>query len=99
MDHANKKRGAEQGLAAVLITEQIHELEGSRERRCIFCREPMPESDEEADRQEMKRVKANDSVAMREVGMKCYTRKGTMKVRLYITQRRLVWEMLIRISN
>jgi hypothetical protein len=60
------------------ITEEIHALEGSREHKCIFCREPTPNSVEEADRQEMKRVKANDPVAMREVGIQCY-KKGNFE--------------------
>ena len=68
------------------ITEQIHALEGSREHRCIFCREPMPKSDEEADRQEMKRVKANDPVAMRAKGAQCYKKGNFEGAFIYYTK-------------
>ena len=45
------------------------EIEGGLEQRCAFCREPLPESEEEYDKQLMKRVKKfNDPVAMTEVG-------------------------------
>ncbi len=51
--HTNMKRENEQGL----------------EQRCAFCREPLSESEEEYDRQVMKRVKKyNDPVAMTERG-------------------------------
>ncbi len=53
--YANQKREIEQGL----------------EQRCAFCREPMPETEEEANRNTMKRVKANDPIALRKRGQKC----------------------------
>ena len=43
----------------------IREMEQSK---CPFCRHPRPTSEEEADRNRMKRVEANDPVALREVG-------------------------------
>ncbi len=39
--------------------------------RCPFCREPVPDNDEESDKRLMKRVKANDPVALKHMGMKC----------------------------
>src|SRR6056300_1636229 len=40
--------------------------------RCPFCREPMSSSDEETNKRMMKRVKANDPVALRHKGLECY---------------------------
>jgi hypothetical protein len=40
------------------------------ERRCPFCREPVPESKEEMKQNRMKRAKANDPVALCKVGEK-----------------------------
>jgi TPR repeat protein len=42
------------------------------ESKCPFCRHPRPTSEEEADRNRMKRVAANDPVALREVGKNRY---------------------------
>ena len=53
-DYANAKREGEQGL----------------QHRCAFCREPMAKSEEESDRQVMKRVKKNDPAAMTDMGKK-----------------------------
>ncbi len=39
---------------------------------CPFCREPMSSSDEEYKKRMMKRIKANDSAAMIEMGVKLY---------------------------
>ena len=51
-NHANQKREEEAGL----------------EERCPFCREPVPKSEEEADKNNMERVKKNDPVAMTQMG-------------------------------
>jgi hypothetical protein len=53
--HANYLREREQGL----------------EQRCAFCREPVMKADAEIKKDEMKRVKANDPVALCEMGKKC----------------------------
>jgi tetratricopeptide (TPR) repeat protein len=45
----------------------IREMEQSK---CPFCRHPLPKSEEESDRNRMKRVEANDPVALREVGIR-----------------------------
>eukprot|EP00984_Skeletonema_dohrnii_P033556 scaffold30473_cov150-Skeletonema_dohrnii-CCMP3373.AAC.4 len=50
---------------------QMREFEGqSLEDKCPFCRHPAPESEEETVRNLMKRVEANDPVAIRQMG--CY---------------------------
>ena len=53
-DHANENREKEARLVP----------------SCPFCREPTPESDEECDKQVMKRVEANDPAAMCQQGVK-----------------------------
>ena len=55
-DYANQKREREQGL----------------EKRCAFCREPLPTTDEEIEQNDMKRVKVNDPAALCNVGKKSY---------------------------
>jgi len=46
----------------------MREIEAGLERRCVYCREPMTESDEEHIKRIMQRVKKNDPVAMTEMG-------------------------------
>eukprot|EP00984_Skeletonema_dohrnii_P018510 scaffold8668_cov89-Skeletonema_dohrnii-CCMP3373.AAC.6 len=46
------------------------EWEENQQPACPFCRHPTPATQEEADKNEMKRVAANDPVAVREIGMK-----------------------------
>ncbi len=55
-DYANAKREFKEGL----------------EKRCVFCREPAPKSEEEAIKSIMNRVKKNDPFAMRVMGSKRY---------------------------
>src|SRR5210317_1924537 len=50
--HADEIRLEEQGL----------------EPRCPYCREPVPYTDEEMDQNQMKRVKANDPIALCKLG-------------------------------
>jgi tetratricopeptide (TPR) repeat protein len=52
--HANQKREIEEGL----------------EQKCPYCREPLPESDKEAEKNLMERVKANDPIAIFKMGRK-----------------------------
>eukprot|EP00985_Skeletonema_marinoi_P029504 scaffold28035_cov211-Skeletonema_marinoi.AAC.7 len=54
--YANKIRGRRESL------EQI----------CPFCRHPVPATDAEIDANRMKRVEANDPIALRRVGIRCY---------------------------
>ncbi len=53
-DYANQKREAEEGL----------------EHKCPYCREPMPDTEEECDQNTMKRAKANDPAALNCLGDK-----------------------------
>ncbi len=55
--YANKQREIEQGL----------------EHKCPYCREPMPKKKEEVVQNLKKRVKANDPVALFEMGRICYS--------------------------
>ena len=55
-DYANKKR----------------EMEAALEQKCTYCREPLPDTDEEYDQNLMKRVKADDPVGMFQMGSVCY---------------------------
>ena len=45
----------------------LREAEESLEPTCLYCRQPTPESVEEADKNLMERVKANDSAAIRKM--------------------------------
>jgi hypothetical protein len=47
---------------------QKREVEQSLQQKCAFCRHPIPNTEAEANVQEMKRAKANDPAAMREMG-------------------------------
>jgi len=51
---------------------QMREIQQGLERRCAFCREPVPKSQEEADKYTMNRIKKNCPVAMRQKGTKHY---------------------------
>ena len=48
------------------------EFEGRLERKCPFCRTALHKTDEESKERLMKRVDANDPVAMREIGLERY---------------------------
>jgi hypothetical protein len=43
------------------------------DRNCPFCREPVATDAEESHKRMMERVKANDPVALRQMGWRCYT--------------------------
>jgi hypothetical protein len=53
-------------------TNQKREVEAGLEKRCPFCRDPAPKTDEEIDKNVMERVKKNDPVAMRVIGRARY---------------------------
>jgi TPR repeat protein len=50
---------------------QKHEKEAGLKRRCVFCREPLSESEEEAVKLTLNRVKKNCPAAMCQMGKKC----------------------------
>jgi tetratricopeptide (TPR) repeat protein len=54
-EYANQKREAERGL----------------KHKCAYCREPAPYTDDEINQNQMKRVKANDPIAILKMGKKC----------------------------
>ena len=60
--HANKNR----------------EIEGRLEHKCLFCRIAVPDTEEQCNERWMKRIEANDPVAMRHMGCKRY-HKGDFK--------------------
>jgi TPR repeat protein len=49
----------------------IHEREQGLQHKCLFCREPVPTTDEGCDKNRMKRAKANDPLALFYIGQKC----------------------------
>ncbi len=51
---------------------QLREMKQGLEPRCPYCREPVPKTQEEAYQNEMKRVKANDPIALNQLGEKRY---------------------------
>jgi hypothetical protein len=63
---------------SVLICRGCYYANKTRERKmmlegkCPFCRQPIPRNKEEISRNEMKRVEANDPVAIRQMGATCY---------------------------
>eukprot|EP00984_Skeletonema_dohrnii_P026580 scaffold15922_cov104-Skeletonema_dohrnii-CCMP3373.AAC.11 len=54
---------------------KIREIEGKRHPKCPFCRKPSPSTVEACDKMIMKRIEANDPVALRREGVVQY-RKG-----------------------
>ena len=50
---------------------QLREIEQGLEEKCPFCREPMPGTEEEMDKNWMERVKANDPFALFKLGNRC----------------------------
>ncbi len=62
------------------------ELEAGLEHKCPYCREPVPETKEEANQNEMKRVKANDPDALCQVGTKRYNEGDYETALKYLTK-------------
>jgi len=50
------------------------QFEGKLERKCPFCRKPAPSTMDEVDKQTMKRIEANDPIAMYQEGIGCYNK-------------------------
>eukprot|EP00984_Skeletonema_dohrnii_P026105 scaffold15399_cov108-Skeletonema_dohrnii-CCMP3373.AAC.2 len=53
---------------------ETRELSESLKRKCSFCRHPVPTTKAEIDANTMKRMEANDPVALRLMGIQCYER-------------------------
>ena len=49
---------------------RLHKRENIQDRKCPFCRHSLPKTQEEGDKNLMKRVEANDPVALRQMGAK-----------------------------
>ena len=69
-----------------LYANAIREMEQKIEHKCSFCRHPRPKSEEEADRNRMKRVEANDPVALREEGKRQYKDGDYKRAFEYLTK-------------
>jgi TPR repeat protein len=54
------------------IANQKREFRAGLDQRCVFCREPLPKSEEEPQKRIMERVKKNDPVATRFMGNERY---------------------------
>ena len=55
------------------LANEIQKMEESQSQiLCPFCRHPVPPTDEGIDLNTLKRIEANDPVAMRHVGTRCY---------------------------
>ncbi|KAK1734951.1 hypothetical protein QTG54_014411 [Skeletonema marinoi] len=50
----------------------LHQLQQRQARVCPFCRHTIPKSKEEVDKNNLKRIEANDPVALREIGTERY---------------------------
>eukprot|EP00984_Skeletonema_dohrnii_P018355 scaffold8554_cov91-Skeletonema_dohrnii-CCMP3373.AAC.3 len=65
---------------------RIYEGGGKLEHRCPFCREPVPSKIEECDKQRMKRIEANDPVALCEEGFNQYVKADYSSAFEYYTR-------------
>mmetsp|Transcript_5572 Transcript_5572/g.8330 ORF Transcript_5572/g.8330 Transcript_5572/m.8330 type:complete len:296 (+) Transcript_5572:165-1052(+) len=54
------------------LANQLREIDESLEQKCAFCRHPLPSLEVDVEQMRMKRVEANDPVAMCEVGLVRY---------------------------
>jgi len=64
----------------------VREREARLQQTCPFCRHPLPKTDEEADKNKMKRVEKNDPVAIREIGKKHYQKGDYERAFHYLTK-------------
>ena len=65
---------------------QKREYEGRHQHKCAFCRNAVPKTDEEFNERLMKRIEANDPIAMRHMGTEKY-KKGDYKAAFeYLTK-------------
>ena len=56
------------------LANKIREIEGNLQHKCPFCRKALPKTVEEANEQMMKRIEANDPVAMCRMGTERYNK-------------------------
>ncbi len=72
---------------------QMRELEQGQHPTCPYCREPLPDTDEEIEQNNMKRVKANDPVALCDIGKKCFLKGDCDGAFQYFTKAAELGEM------
>jgi tetratricopeptide (TPR) repeat protein len=75
--HANHLREEEEGL----------------EHKCAFCREPVPKTKVEANQNLMKRVKANDPLALCRLGNDCFSEGDVVKAFKYYEEAAALGDM------
>ena len=68
------------------IANKKREMEGKLQHKCPFCRKAVPKTDEEVDEQWMKRIEANDPVAMCGKGTKIYEERDYKSAFEYLTK-------------
>lgn len=51
------------------FSQKMIELKENRAQTCIFCRQPVPETPAELEQNRLKRIEANDPLALREMGV------------------------------
>ncbi len=51
---------------------KLREMEQRLDQKCAFCREPLRATDEEIEKDQKKRVEANDPIALLQMGKRCY---------------------------
>ncbi len=74
------------------------EIEGGLQCKCPYCREPLT-TEEEANKRNMKRIEANDPVAMVELAIKEYHKNDYSNTPLNGLRRLLTWEVPRRIID
>ena len=52
--------------------EEVEQMIKKKSSSCPFCRQPEPKTDSEIERYKMRRIRANDPVALIEAGKRCY---------------------------
>eukprot|EP00985_Skeletonema_marinoi_P016387 scaffold8797_cov83-Skeletonema_marinoi.AAC.2 len=65
---------------------KMREIEGKLSFKCPFCRKPVPDTDKELSRNRMKRIEANDPVAMRREGFVQYEKGNYSSAVEYYTK-------------
>ena len=55
-----------------VYANKLRQIEGRLEEKCPFCMQLMPDTDEEVKMNLMRRIEANDPIAMHEIGMMRY---------------------------
>lgn len=64
----------------------MREVQWSLERKCPFCRTPLPKSKHEADQNDKKRAEANNPVAIREMSARCFEKGDYSSALEYLTK-------------